>query len=191
MQRRCRAQSGMDRIALHKTGWQMAERGVSTHEGNGTSAEAGSVTPAAARKDVASPQSIIDAVYEILSGRAGEPRDWDRWRTLYIPDARLIPVESNGDGVVVPRVLDPGEYIESRTAMLDADDFFEWETEHEELRFGSVAHVWSFYEAARNPGGEPIRRGANSIQLWHDGTRWWIVSVLWDALSAAEMTSPG
>jgi hypothetical protein len=170
----------------------MAERSVSAHEGNGTSAEGSAVTTAAAaRKDVSSPQSIVDAVYEILSGRAGEPRDWDRWRTLYIPDARLIPVESNGDGVVAPRVLDPDEYIESRSSMLAADDFFEWETEHEELRFGSVAHVWSFYEAARTPGGEAIRHGANSIQLWHDGTRWWIVSVLWDAVSAAQVTDSG
>jgi hypothetical protein len=148
-------------------------------------------TRAAARNDVASPQSIVDAVYEILSGRAGEPRDWDRWRTLYIPDARLIPVESNGERAVAPRVLDPDKYIESRAAMLAANDFFEWETEHEELRFGSVAHVWSFYEAAREPGGEPIRRGANSIQLWHDGTRWWIVSVLWDAISALETANSG
>jgi hypothetical protein len=30
----------------------------------------------AARRDVASPQAIVDAVYEILSGRAGEPRYW-------------------------------------------------------------------------------------------------------------------
>jgi len=142
----------------------------------------------AAKQDVSSPRAIVDAVYEILSGRAGEPRDWDRWRTLYAPGARLIPVEGNGDGAVAPRVLDPESYIVSRTALLDSQDFFEWETEHEELRFGSVAHVWSFYEAARNPGGEPIRRGANSIQLWNDGNRWWIISVLWDAEGAAKLT---
>lgn len=142
----------------------------------------------AAPRDVASPQSIVDAVYEILSGRAGEARDWDRWRTLYAPGARLIPIERNGEGLAVPRVLDADKYIESRAPMLDANDFFEWETGHEELRSGSVAHVWSSYEAAYNPGGEPIRRGANSIQLWNDGSRWWILSVVWDAVSAAEMT---
>jgi len=51
--------------------------------------------------------------------------------------------------------------------------------------------VWSIYEAARTPGGEPIRRGANSIQLWNDGSRWWILSVVWDAVNAAELTRPG
>jgi len=145
----------------------------------------------AAPQDVASLQAIVDAVYEIISGRAGEPRDWDRCRTLYAPGARLIPVEQDDQGVATPRVLDLEGFIESRTRLLAADDFFEWETEHEVLRFGSVAHVWSFYEAARTPGGEPIRRGANSIQLWNDGTRWWILSVLWDAITAKEMTASG
>jgi hypothetical protein len=159
---------------------------------HGTAAEAGSMmNRTATRPDVTSLQAIVDAVYEILSGRAGEARDWDRWRALYAPGARLIPIERDSQGLVAPRVLSPDEYIESRTPMLAANDFFEWETEHEELRFGSVAHVWSFYEAARNPGGEPIRRGANSIQLWNDGTRWWILSVVWDAISAAEMTDSG
>lgn len=45
--------------------------------------------------------------------------------------------------------------------------------------------------AARTPGGEPIRSGANSIQLWNDGSRWWILSVMWDAVNAAALSDPG
>jgi hypothetical protein len=138
-------------------------------------------------EDVASPEAIVVAVYEVLSGRAGETRDWDRWRPLYAPNARLIPIEGDGDGPSASRVLSPEEYIESRAAILAAGDFYEWETGREELRSGSIAHVWSKYEAARTPGGEPIRRGANSIQLWNDGKRWWILSVVWDAVNAASL----
>jgi len=141
--------------------------------------------------DVASPEAIVNAVYEVLSGRAGEARDWDRWRPLYAPSARLIPIEEDSDGASIPRLLSPEEYIESRTPFLGAGDFYEWETGREELRSGSIAHVWSLYEAARTPGGEPIRRGANSIQLWNDGLRWWILSVVWDAVNAAALTDPG
>jgi hypothetical protein len=140
--------------------------------------------------DVASPEAIVAAVYEVLSGRAGETRDWDRWRPLYAPNARLIPIERGSDGALIPRALSPEEYIESRTPFLAAGDFYEWETAREELRSGSVAHVWSLYEAARTPGGEAIRRGANSIQLWNDGSRWWILSVVWDAVNAAALTGP-
>ncbi len=146
--------------------------------------------PGARPADVASPEAIVKAVYDVLSGRADEPRDWDRWRALYAPDARLIPIERDSDGTPTPRVLAPEEYIESRTPFLAAGDFYEWETGRQELRSGSVAHVWSIYEAARTPGVEPIRSGANSIQLWNDGSRWWILSVVWDAVNAAALTDP-
>jgi hypothetical protein len=141
--------------------------------------------------DVASTEAIVAASYEVLSGRAGDARDWDRWRPLYAPNARLIPIERDSDGALIPRVLTPEEYIASRTPLLVAGDFYEWETRREERRSGSIAHVWSEYVASRNPGGEAIRRGANSIQLWNDGSRWWIVSETWDVVSAAEMTDPG
>lgn len=141
-------------------------------------------------EDVASPEAIVAVVYEVLSGRAGEERDWGRWRTLYAPNARLIPIEHAAEGATALRVFSPEEYIESRRSLLAAGDFYEWETGREELRSGSIAHVWSVYEAARTPGGEPIRRGANSIQLWNDSSRWWILSVVWDAVNAAELTRP-
>lgn len=141
-------------------------------------------------EDVASPEAVVAAVYEVLSGRAGEERDWVRWRSLYAANARLIPIEKDAEGTTAPRVLSPEEYIESRRPLLAAGDFYEWETTREELRSGSIAHVWSIYEAARTPRGEPIRRGANSIQLWNDGSRWWILSVTWDAVNAAELTRP-
>ena len=28
---------------------------------------------------------------------------------------------------------------------------------------------------------EPFARGINSIQLYHDGARWWVVNVFWDS----------
>ena len=145
----------------------------------------------ARQADVSSPEAIVKAVYEVLSGRADEARDWNRWRQLYAPNARLIPVERDADGKPTPHAMAPEEYIVSRTPFLAAGDFYEWETGREELRSGSVAHVWSMYEAARSPGGEPIRSGANSIQLWNDGSRWWILSVVWDAVNAAALSDPG
>jgi hypothetical protein len=135
-------------------------------------------------EDVASPEAIINAVYEILSGGASDQRDWDRWRPLYVEGARLIPIERNEEGKLIPRVLDPEGFIRSRAPMLAAGDFHEWEVSREELRCGSIAHVWSSYEAGRTLHGPAIRRGVNSIQLWDDGSRWWILSVVWDAVAA-------
>lgn len=139
-------------------------------------------------EDVASPESIILAVYDVLSGRAGEERDWDRWRTLYAPDARLMPIERDAADVVRPSMFDPDRYIESRRRLLAENDFFEWETAREVKHSARMAHVWSSYDAARTPHGKPIRRGVNSIQLWNDGSRWWILSVIWDAENAASIS---
>jgi hypothetical protein len=134
--------------------------------------------------DTSTPEAIIRADYALISGRASEPRDWDRMRTLYAPGARMIPIEAGGDGTIAPRVMTLDEYIASRSPLLSQIDFFEWETSRQEVRHGRLAHVWSSYEAAHEPQGHPIRKGVNSIQLWNDGTRWWILSIAWDAVEA-------
>ncbi|MEO8194703.1 MAG: hypothetical protein ABI681_12700 [Gemmatimonadales bacterium] len=138
-------------------------------------------------EDVASIESIIATDYELISDRADEPRDWHRMRTLFHPNAHLIPIERDSDGKVIANVMTLDEFIKSRTPLLAAGAFYEWETAREERREGRMAHVWSSYEAARAPGGESIRRGVNSIQLWNDGSRWWILSITWDAISAAQI----
>src|SRR5512137_2639171 len=65
-----------------------------------------SATPAAARpNDVDSIEHIIGAVYDVISGPAGTPRDWDRFRSLFYPGARLIPTRRDDKGVGIARVL--------------------------------------------------------------------------------------
>jgi hypothetical protein len=135
-------------------------------------------------EDLVSPESIIKASYECISGSAGEERDWERLRTLYASGARLIPIEAASDGEVRPTMMNVDQFIESRSPFLLAENFFEWETDRREDRCGSMAHVWSTYEAGRTLHGSPIRCGVNSVQLWDDGTRWWIMSITWDAVAA-------
>lgn len=134
--------------------------------------------------DTASPEAIIHTAYALISGKAGEKRDWDRWRNLHDANARLIPIETADDGSRIARVLSPDQYIESRSQFFEYNNFYEWETSREEKRFGQLVQVWSSYSAAHEPNGKPIRKGVNSIQLWHDGARWWILSVAWDAVEA-------
>jgi hypothetical protein len=134
--------------------------------------------------DAESSESIVHTAYALISGRAGETRDWKRWKSLHAPGARLIPIEAVGDELRAPNVMNTDEYIASRSPFFEKQSFYEWETSREELRRGQLVHVWSNYEAAEEPGGKVIRRGVNSIQLWDDGTRYWILSVAWDAVDA-------
>ena len=44
-----------------------------------------------------------------------------------------------------------------------------------------VTHIFSAYESKRAASDpKPFARGINSIQLFNDGARWWVVGVLWD-----------
>jgi hypothetical protein len=77
-------------------------------------------------------------------------------------------------------VFDCDGYIASRTPFFAANDFHEIEICRRVERFGNIAHVWSTYEGRRSPDEAPFLRGINSIQLFHDGDRWWVMSILWD-----------
>lgn len=138
-------------------------------------------TPVAADPaDVASPDAIIAALYDVISGPAGTARDWDRMRSLFLPGARLIPTGRSPQGEGRYRVMTVEDYIAGSGPVLERDGFFEIETHRVSERFGSVMHAFSTYESRRTlDDAEPFMRGINSIQLWHDGARWWIVTVYW------------
>lgn len=139
--------------------------------------------------DVASIDAVVKAMYETISGPAGKPRDWDRERKLLHPGARLIPTRPLPEGGAAVDVFDLDGYIESRTPFFAGNDFFE--IARQEFRFGAIAHVLSVYEGRKSPGGELVKRGINSIQLFHDGTRWWVMSVFWDNEREGVAIPPG
>jgi len=140
-------------------------------------------TPPAARAgDVASIDAIIAAVYDVISGPAGQKRDWQRFESLFVPGARLIPTGARPDGTAVVRVLGPSEYAASADSILTARGFFERESHRVTESYGRIAHAFSTYESRWTPEDEkPFQRGINSFQLFNDGRRWWVVSIYWDA----------
>lgn len=138
--------------------------------------------PAAKVADVESVDAIIAAVYDVISGPAGQARDWDRMRSLFVPGARLIPTGRAPDGGTRHRTLTVEEYIQLVGPQLEQGGFFEREIGRVAERYGSIVHLMSAYESRRQAGdAEPFARGVNSFQLLHDGTRWWIVTIFWQA----------
>src|SRR6185436_3593432 len=136
--------------------------------------------PAANASDVASMDSIIAALYDVISGPAGKKRDWDRFRSLFIPGARLIPTGKRQSGEIGSRVTTVDDYATANNKFLEENGFFEKEISRRTESFGNIAHVFSTYESkhkAEDP--KPFARGINSIQLMNDGKRWWIVTVFW------------
>ena len=136
--------------------------------------------PAANASDVASMDSIVAALYDVISGPAGKKRDWDRFRSLFIPGARLIPTGKRQSGEIGSRVTTVDDYATANNKFLEENGFFEKEIARRTESFGNIAHVFSTYESrhkAEDP--KPFARGINSIQLMNDGKRWWIVTVFW------------
>lgn len=134
------------------------------------------------QKDVESVDAIIASLYNVISGPAGEKRNWDRMRTLFIAEGKLIATGKRPDGTMGKRVMTVEDYISTSGPFLEKDGFFEREIGRKTEQFGSVVHVFSTYDSKRKLEEEkPFMRGINSIQLWNDGKRWWIVSVFWQA----------
>ena len=139
--------------------------------------------------DVATIDSIITAAYEGISGPAGKKRDWDRERSLYFPGARLIPMAMEAgteDLDLVPHLLDIAGFIARVEPFFAKSGFYEKEVARRTEQFGQMAHVWSTYESRHSEDDpEPFMRGINSIQLFNDGQRWWIVSIYWQQENAS------
>lgn len=144
----------------------------------GVSAQSAGADPA----DVGSVDAIIHALYDVISGPAGQARDWDRFYSLFIPDGgRLIPTGRGPNGVG-HRVWSPQEYAQTAGASLEERGFYEDEIGRTTEEFGNIVHAFSAYQSKNRPDdAEPFQRGINSIQLLNDGTRYWIVSIFWDA----------
>ncbi len=80
--------------------------------------------PVAKPEDVNSPEAILAAVYDVISGAKGQPRDWDRMRSLFIPDARLIPATTTPGGHTDAIILTIDGYIARSNGRMTATGFF-------------------------------------------------------------------
>jgi hypothetical protein len=139
-------------------------------------------TPVAAAADVESADAIIKAVYNVISGAAGEKRNWDLMRSLFTEDARMVAIGVTPTGEVRRRHMTVEDYIKLNGPALETRGFFEKEVARRTEQFGNLVHVWSTYEArSKADDAKPMMRGINSMQLWNDGKRWHVLSIVWQA----------
>jgi hypothetical protein len=140
----------------------------------------GSLTAQSTRPaDVTSIDGIIRAYYEVVSGPAGGTIDTARDRSLHHPEAWVAVAAVDSSGSPTVRVITLQEYHGDNRPRTEG--FWEWETDRVVSRSGNMVHVWSSYASARTQGGEPYDRGVNSITLFHDGDRWWIMGWMFDS----------
>lgn len=120
-------------------------------------------------------ESTVLAAYNVISGPAGR-RDWDRFKELFAPGARLV---SYRDGSA--NVMTTDEFIEKSKPYFDQNGFFERPVETRVERFKDIAHVTSRYESLhKTTDAKPFARGVNHFELVRSGERWVILSIVWE-----------
>lgn len=135
--------------------------------------------PLARPADTDSIESVVKAVYEVISGPAG-PRDWARFRSLFAEGGRLIAMRTAA-GATTPTLMSPDDYVQRTTPNFEKNGFFETGVAQRAETFGTIAHVFSTYESRRAPGDKPFARGINSFQLIRQGNAWKVMTILWDS----------
>lgn len=137
-------------------------------------------TPEAAPEDVNSVDSIITALYDVISGPANQPRNWDRFRSLLTPTCQFMPIRRTREGSHAHRALTAEQFIQTAGAYFDQNSFYESETARTQDRYGNLVHAFSTYDSYHNPDDKaPFQRGVNSIQLFFEQDRWWIANIAW------------
>jgi hypothetical protein len=152
--------------------------------------------------DVDTVDHLLASLYDVISGPAG-PRDWDRFRSLFLPDGRLGVIRPEnarpetsatkdaparkGDAIF----LTPDMYAQRDEPYFKTHGFFERSIANRVEEFGNLVHVWSTYESRHaKDDSKPFARGINSIQIVHAQGRFWIASILWDE-ERPDVTLPG
>jgi hypothetical protein len=138
--------------------------------------------------DVDTIDHLVAALYDVISGPAGKPRDWDRFRSLFLPDGRLSVIRAatpaadgkpatNGDVVF----LAPDTYVERDDPYFKKNGFFERGIAERTEEFGNLSMVWTTYESRHEASdAKPFARGINCLTLAHAQGRYWIVNITWD-----------
>ncbi len=128
--------------------------------------------------------STIESLYKVISGDTGVKRNWELFEYLFKPDAKLIPSQRMKDQSIEVYYLSPQDYIQRSGPYLESNGFHEIETHRITENYGNIAHVFSTYAAFKTKKDEePFMTGINSIQLFYDNHRWWILNVYWQAAS--------
>ena len=135
---------------------------------------------AADSKDVSSVSAIITALYDANTNLVDQKRDSARFRSLFVPGALMMPTFSFPGTAARIGMQSVDDYIARAMRSQPRHGFSEWEIARTSHAYGNIMQVFSTYAARRDSSDKNPARGINSIQLFNDGTRWWIAGVLWD-----------
>lgn len=118
-------------------------------------------------------RATVLAEYNVISGQAGR-RDWDRFKELFAPGARIITVRNGA-----AEALTPDEYVTKNKPWFDQNAIFQHPVSTKIERHGDLAHVIATDESRHASNDEkPYAQGVTSFDLVHSGDAWKIVTIV-------------
>lgn len=129
--------------------------------------------------DANSIDAIVNAIYESITFPEGEEPDMERFRHLFAHHASFTRITP--EGMIKTDVEGFISSFKERIKSGKLESFTEAEIARRTNVYSHIAQVFSVYEKIMNPNDQshPVR-GINSLQLYHDGERWWISSITWE-----------
>ena len=124
---------------------------------------------------------IMKAYYDVVTVEKGGKVYYERDSLLHWPGALVGSAGVGKNGKPTFHSMSLKRFHELSDPGLERDGFYDKEISRKVEQFGSIYHVWSTYESRNKPDGPIIERGINSIELYNDGTRFWILGWFFDS----------
>ncbi len=130
---------------------------------------------------VSSLSGIMKGYYDVVSVEKGGKVSYERDSLMHWPKVNVGTVGMNKSGKPVFHYISLKEFHRLSDPVIEKEGFFEREIFRKVEKFGAIYHVWSTYESRNTATGPVIERGINSIEMFYDGTRFWILGWFYDA----------
>jgi len=131
--------------------------------------------------NVSTLDGIMKAYYDVVTVKKGEKPSYERDSLLHYGNVNVGWAIKSKSGVKSFKYVSLKEFHRLYDGNLAATGFYEKEISRKVEKFGAVYHVWSTYQTRHTQTGPVVERGINSIELFYDGKRFWILGWFFDA----------
>jgi hypothetical protein len=131
--------------------------------------------------NVSTLDGIMKAYYDVVTIKKGEKISYERDSLLHIAGALAGNVIVDKDNRMTLSYNTLKDWHKKSDPFVEKTGFYETEIGRKVEKFGGIYHVWSTYESRYEAAGKIIDRGINSIELYFDGSRFWIITWVFDS----------
>ncbi|RAU84241.1 hypothetical protein [Pontibacter arcticus] len=129
-------------------------------------------------QEVATVEALAKTALSIISGPKGQPRDMEKFKALFLPNAQMGGVFFKNDSSFV-RLTTVEQFADRNGPAYAEMGFYENQLALRVEQFGNIATAFQTYETRLGSSAGKVQdRGVNIYQLVFDKGRWWVASLV-------------